>query len=1057
MQLPWFDYILIKRSGLFDDHYYLRTYQDCRRSDVDPLLHYIRHGYREGRNPSELFNTNYYLELNPEVSSSNINPLVHYIKFGRKEGRLTNPQLGTAEVPGVPTTDLTTAIGQKIQPGEIKIQEMEQGETPNLAVTSTQPPVRPQAGVQSQELVCSIDNRLPKSLVVGKGSYLYIKGWCFSPGHKIVDINLKVSNNVYKVNNHSIYRDDVLTAYYNFYRDAEEILHSGFWGLVLFEAIESEQTQPIQLSVRLENGKEITSTIAEIQLLPASNDAITKRFELDQAIPRVAICLATYNPPLDLFKLQIQSLLNQTYQNWICIITDDHSRSDIYDQIRAVIGDDQRFYLFRNQDRLGHYYNFEAALQKVPSNIDFIAFSDQDDEWYPDKLAKSISAFQSDDDMLAYCDMDVIDYKGEKISNTYWFNRQNNYTSLQTLLYANTVTGAASLFRSSLLPEIIPFPQQLGDQYHDHWVACIALTKGNIKYIDEPLYAYKQHRSNAYGIQSKIEPHTLFPEFHQYVKHLGDIGGLKSDIKDSLDNLESSYNFYLLRLILLSKMLLLRVNSISKAKKKVLLQLSSAEWTISGLLIHSFGYLTHKGPSLGYEYHAFRSYLGHRIRNRIFKLFSRTRINHVRIVASQQMAHSTITPNVEVKKYINEPSNEDGMVRLVKKMIAPLLLDVSDDEPKRINIVMATVDFNYIFGGYLAMFNLAMRIGQFGNKVRIVIVEPCDYQPDRWRKQILAYPGLEDLFDLVETSYHNDRNIPLRVNPEDIFIATSCWTAHIASQSAKSLNNKKFIFFAQEYEPIFFPMGSTHALSHQSYFLPQFTIFSTEFLRQYFRNHKIGIYKNSATEGDANSLVINNAINPFVVSIDDISERRKRKFLFYARPEAHAARNLYELGILGLENAIQQGVFSDEWEFYGIGTIGNNRQLPLGNRYQLTLLPKVSLKEYLDLIPTFDLGMSLMLSPHPSLVPLEMAAAGIPVITNVYENKTEFELKKISSNLIGVEPTIDGISQGLKVGVLKVYKYSERIAGARINWPTNWDQVFDKNFETDLNTMLRNC
>jgi glycosyltransferase involved in cell wall biosynthesis len=872
--------------------------------------------------------------------ASPIQPVSHYIKHGQKEGRLIRPPLSTDRTPDDAIANIRdqdqglVPSRQDVGIDRVVPVSLDAGVGRAVAQQSiaelNQPVVSSPAAVQSQELVYSIENKIPSVFYVGKGNYLPVKGWCFSPGHKITDISLRYSDKVFKVHNHSIYRDDVLTSYYNFYRDAEQILHSGFWGLVLFDPIELEQDQSIELVVQLDNGKEISSTFAKVHLIPASTEGISLDFKLDPTEPRVAICMATYNPPLDLFKKQVQSLLDQTFQNWICIISDDHSRADIFDQICSTIGDDQRFTIFRNDDRLGHYYNFEAALRKVPANIDFIAFSDQDDEWYPDKLAKSLSAFESDEDLLVYCDMDVIDYTGVKISNTYWFNRQNNFTSFRTLLYANTVTGAASLFRSNLLPYILPFPRQIGDQYHDHWVACIALTKGNIKYIAEPLYAYNQHRSNAYGIQTKIESHTLFPEFPKYIKHLGNVAELKIDIKETLDNLESSYNFYLLRLILLARMLLLRVGSIPKAKKKILLQLSSAKRTISGLFIHAFGYLTHKGPSLGYEIHALRSYLGHRIRNRIYKVFSHSRINHVRIVASQQMAHSTITPNSEVNKYINAPSNEDGMVRLVKKMIAPLLLDVSNNEPKRINLVMATVDFNFIFGGYLAMFNLAMRIGQFGNRVRIVIVEPCDYQPDKWRRQILAYPGLENLFDLVETSYHNDRNIPLKVNPQDSFIATSCWTAHIASIAAKTLNNKKFIFFAQEYEPIFFAMGSAHALSHQSYFLPQFTIFSTEFLQQYFRNHKIGIYKTSTAEGDANSLVINNAINPFVVSINDISERRKRKFLFYARPEAHAARNLFELGILGLENAIQQGVFSDEWEFYGIGTIGNNRQLPLG-------------------------------------------------------------------------------------------------------------------------------
>jgi hypothetical protein len=89
----WLDYILIKKSGLFDDHYYLRVYPDCRLSDVNPLVHYLQHGYHEGRNPSASFDTNFYIESNPDVRLSDTNPLVHYVKHGQKEGRLIRPPL----------------------------------------------------------------------------------------------------------------------------------------------------------------------------------------------------------------------------------------------------------------------------------------------------------------------------------------------------------------------------------------------------------------------------------------------------------------------------------------------------------------------------------------------------------------------------------------------------------------------------------------------------------------------------------------------------------------------------------------------------------------------------------------------------------------------------------------------------------------------------------------------------------------------------------------------------------------------------------------------------
>ncbi len=89
------DYIIIKRSGYFDPAYYLLRYPDCRLADVDPLWHFVRHGWKEGRNPSPEFDTGHYLQHNPDVKAADMNPLVHYIRFGRKEGRTPKPIQGT--------------------------------------------------------------------------------------------------------------------------------------------------------------------------------------------------------------------------------------------------------------------------------------------------------------------------------------------------------------------------------------------------------------------------------------------------------------------------------------------------------------------------------------------------------------------------------------------------------------------------------------------------------------------------------------------------------------------------------------------------------------------------------------------------------------------------------------------------------------------------------------------------------------------------------------------------------------------------------------------------
>jgi GT2 family glycosyltransferase/glycosyltransferase involved in cell wall biosynthesis len=85
-----YQYLIIKSSGLFDINYYLKSNPDVRLMDMDPILHYIKFGWKEERNPSRYFKTKSYLKLNPDVKKEGINPLVHYQRHGKKEGRLIN-------------------------------------------------------------------------------------------------------------------------------------------------------------------------------------------------------------------------------------------------------------------------------------------------------------------------------------------------------------------------------------------------------------------------------------------------------------------------------------------------------------------------------------------------------------------------------------------------------------------------------------------------------------------------------------------------------------------------------------------------------------------------------------------------------------------------------------------------------------------------------------------------------------------------------------------------------------------------------------------------------
>ena len=80
---------VIRQSGLFDVGWYLERYADVAEAGIDPVLHYVRSGAHEGRDPAPWFSTTAYVQANSDVASGSMNPFYHYIRFGAGEGRMT--------------------------------------------------------------------------------------------------------------------------------------------------------------------------------------------------------------------------------------------------------------------------------------------------------------------------------------------------------------------------------------------------------------------------------------------------------------------------------------------------------------------------------------------------------------------------------------------------------------------------------------------------------------------------------------------------------------------------------------------------------------------------------------------------------------------------------------------------------------------------------------------------------------------------------------------------------------------------------------------------------
>lgn len=407
----------------------------------------------------------------------------------------------------------------------------------------------------------ALDFPVPETVVVGGGVVLPFAGWCFDTEHEIRKITVSLNKVSHTIDHLHILRRDVFSVFGN--HDLKHpSLFSGFFGTLPISRSWVGQTIEVCLNIYYKK-HEISIPLGSVNGIKAiAVERISQPFRVEPELPLIAICMATYNPSLTAFQKQIDSIIAQTYRNWVLIINDDCSSIENYESICKICADEPRIQIFRNTKNLNFYHNFERALERVTEAVEYIAFSDQDDYWYPDKLSRCLAEMQPNVSMV-YSDMRIVKSDGEVLANTYWVNRRNYYDDVSLLLLANTVTGASALFRRSLLEVLLPFPYRLGSVYHDHWLSVVACAVGEIRYVDAPLYDYIQHGTNVLG-HFDFQTLSLLDRFKRKVKAALRVfrtprSSLSSRAKERLDHAWTSYVYDLLRLELLSMNLRFRL------------------------------------------------------------------------------------------------------------------------------------------------------------------------------------------------------------------------------------------------------------------------------------------------------------------------------------------------------------------------------------------------------------------------------------------------------------------------------------------------------------------
>jgi glycosyltransferase involved in cell wall biosynthesis len=219
---------------------------------------------------------------------------------------------------------------------------------------------------------------------------------------------------------------------------------------------------------------------------------------------RIAVVLGACNGAAFLAE-QLQSLARQYRKPDSLLISDDASTDDAVAVAERFAGSAPfPVNIVRNATRLGSTGNFSAAIAAADGDV--IALCDQDDVWYPEKLGAVERAFaMPDPPAIVVCDADVVDAELCPTGVTLWQTlgfagqkRMSSSDSLAELLRRNVLCGAAMAFDARQRDRIVPIPR---GWVHDYWIGVIlsAAPSAGIAFIDEPLFAYRQHGRQQIG------------------------------------------------------------------------------------------------------------------------------------------------------------------------------------------------------------------------------------------------------------------------------------------------------------------------------------------------------------------------------------------------------------------------------------------------------------------------------------------------------------------------------------------------------------------------------
>ncbi len=193
----------------------------------------------------------------------------------------------------------------------------------------------------------------------------------------------------------------------------------------------------------------------------------------------ISIIMAAYNAEKTI-GFAVESVLNQTYNDFELIIVNDCSKDNTEAIIKSYAEKDSRVKPISNEKNLGVSLTRLEALKK--SQGEWIAILDSDDAWMPDKLEKQIKLQQSKNADLVFTGVKYIDSEGNSLD---WELNVPEEIGYKKLLKQNLIANPSTLVSKKLYSD----HYAIGDDMHEDFALWLSILKSGIiaHAVTEPL------------------------------------------------------------------------------------------------------------------------------------------------------------------------------------------------------------------------------------------------------------------------------------------------------------------------------------------------------------------------------------------------------------------------------------------------------------------------------------------------------------------------------------------------------------------------------------------